>query len=312
MSLLVVGTVAFDDIETPFGRVEKIVGGAATYIAWAASYFTDGIRMVSIVGDDFPKSELEKLEQRGVDTAGIKIVEGGKSFFWAGKYHLNLNARDTLITDLNVLADFDPVLPPHYRDSEFVMLGNLTPAVQKSVINQMSRRPKIIALDTMNYWMDNALDELLDVLAHIDLLIINEEEARQLAGQYSLLRANDIIRKMGPKYVVIKKGEHGALLFGEDKVFFSPALLLTEVQDPTGAGDTFAGGLMGYLAGHDELSFDVLKQAIICGSAMASFCVEKFGTEALRDIPPEHLLERLERFSMMMQFQVPGLRKTMA
>ena len=312
MSLLVVGTVAFDDIETPFGRAEKIVGGAATFIAWAASYFTDGIRMVSIVGDDFPKSELLELQERNIDTAGIKIVEGGKSFFWAGKYHHNLNARDTLITDLNVLADFDPVLPAHYRDSEYVMLGNLTPAIQKSVIDQMSKRPKIIALDTMNYWMDNALDELQDVLAHVDLLIINEEEARQLSGQYSLLKANEVIRKMGPKYLVIKKGEHGALLFGEDEVFFSPALLLTEVQDPTGAGDTFAGGVMGYLAGHDELNFEVLKQAIICGSAMASFCVEKFGTEALRDIPSQHLIERLERFSMMMQFQVPGLRKSLA
>ncbi|HUR30012.1 MAG TPA: PfkB family carbohydrate kinase [Saprospiraceae bacterium] len=311
MSLLVVGTVAFDDIETPFGRVEKIVGGAATYIAWAASYFTDGIRMVSIVGDDFPVSELEMLQQRNIDTSGIKIVEGGKSFFWAGKYHLNLNARDTLVTDLNVLADFDPVLPSHYRDSDFVMLGNLTPAIQSSVIHQMAKRPKVVALDTMNYWMDNALDELLAVLANIDLLIINEEEARQLAGQYSLLKASELIRKMGPKYVVIKKGEHGALLFGEDQVFFSPALLLTEVQDPTGAGDTFAGGLMGYLAGHEELNFEVLKQAIICGSAMASFCVEKFGTEALRDIPPQQLIERLERFSMMMQFQVPGLRKSM-
>ncbi|MDQ3017072.1 MAG: PfkB family carbohydrate kinase [Bacteroidota bacterium] len=309
MSLLVVGSVAFDDIETPFGRAEKIVGGAGTYIAWAASYFTENIRMVSIVGEDFPPAELAALQQRGVDTSGIKIVEGGKSFFWAGKYHLNLNARDTLVTDLNVLADFDPVLPPHYRDSEFVMLGNLTPSIQLSVIRQMSPRPKVIALDTMNYWMESAMDELLEVLAEIDLLIINEEEARQLSGQYSLMRASEIIRKMGPKYLVIKKGEHGALLFVDDLLFFSPALLLTEVQDPTGAGDTFAGGLMGYLAGHDELNFEVLKQAIICGSAMASFCVEKFGTEALRNISPTALVERMERFSMMMQFQVPGLRR---
>ncbi len=310
MSLLVVGTVAFDDIQTPFGRAEKIVGGAATYIAWAASYFTDSIRMVSIIGDDFPASELEDLRERNVDTSGIKIVEGGKSFFWAGLYHNNLNHRDTLITDLNVLADFDPVLPEHYRDSEYVMLGNLTPSIQLSVINQMTQRPKIVALDTMNYWMDSALDELKNVLSHIDLLIINEDEARQLSGQYSLLRANEIICEMGPKYLVIKKGEHGALLFGEDQVFFSPALLLTEVQDPTGAGDTFAGGLMGYLAGNEELNFEVLKQAIICGSAMASFCVEKFGTEALRTITSQQLMERLEKFSMMMQFQVPGLRNT--
>lgn len=309
MSLLVVGSVAFDDIETPFGRAEKIVGGAGTYIGWAASYFVENIRMVSIVGEDFPVSELEALQARGVDTSGIKIVEGGKSFFWAGRYHLNLNARDTLVTDLNVLADFDPVLPPHFRDSEFVMLGNLTPSIQLSVIRQMSPRPKIIALDTMNYWMDSAMDELLEVLAEIDLLIINEEEARQLSGQYSLMKASQIIRKMGPKYLVIKKGEHGALLFMDDQLFFSPALILTEVQDPTGAGDTFAGGLMGYLAGHDELNFEVLKQAIICGSALASFCVEKFGTEAIRNISPEALVERLERFSMMMQFQVPGLRR---
>jgi len=310
MSLLVIGTVAFDDIETPFGRAEKIVGGAATYIAWAASYFTDDIRMVSIIGDDFPKSELAALQERGVDTSGIKAVEGGKSFFWAGRYHHNMNSRETLVTDLNVLADFDPVLPPHYRDSEYVMLGNLTPSIQLSVIRQMSARPKVIALDTMNYWMDSAMDELKEVLAHIDLLIINEDEARQLSGQYSLLKANDVIREMGPKYLVIKKGEHGALLFGEGHVFFSPALLLTEVQDPTGAGDTFAGGLMGYLAGNEDLNFEVLKQAIICGSAMASFCVEKFGPEALRDIPSQHLIDRLEKFSMMMQFQVPGLRKS--
>ena len=308
MSLLVVGTVAFDDIETPFGRAEKVVGGAATYIAWAASYFTDVVRMVSIIGDDFPEEELQALRDRNVDTSGIRRVEGGKSFFWAGRYHLNLNSRDTLITDLNVLADFDPVLPPHYRDSEYVMLGNLTPAVQSRVISQMAQRPKIIALDTMNYWMDSALDELLDVIKNVDLLIINEEEARQLSGQYSLMRANEVIRKMGPQYLVIKKGEHGALLFGEDKVFFAPALLLTEVQDPTGAGDTFAGGLMGYLAGNEELSFEVLKQAIICGSAMASFCVEKFGIEALREIPPVKLMERLEQFALMMQFNVPGLR----
>lgn len=309
MSLLVIGTVAFDDIETPFGRAEKIVGGAATYIAWAASYFTDDIRMVSIIGDDFPESELAALQDRGVDTSGIKVVEGGKSFFWAGRYHHNMNSRETLVTDLNVLADFNPVLPPHYRDSEYVMLGNLTPSIQLSVIRQMAARPKVIALDTMNYWMDSAMEELKEVLAHIDLLIINEDEARQLSGQYSLLKANQVIREMGPKYLVIKKGEHGALLFGEGHVFFSPALLLTEVQDPTGAGDTFAGGLMGYLAGNEDLNFEVLKQAIICGSAMASFCVEKFGPEALMNISSQDLIERLEKFSLMMQFQVPGLRK---
>ncbi len=306
MSLLVIGSVAFDDIETPFGHAEKIVGGAGTYIAWSASYFTKGIRMVSIIGEDFPLSELEALQKRGVDTSGIKIVEGGKSFFWAGRYFNNLNSRETLVTDLNVLADFDPVLPPNFRDSEYVMLGNLTPSIQLSVIKQIAHRPKVIALDTMNYWMDSAMDELLEVLSQIDLLIINDEEARQLSGQYSLLKASEIIREMGPKYLVIKKGEHGALLFGEGRVFYSPALLLTEVQDPTGAGDTFAGGLMGYLAGQKNLDFEVLKQAITCGSAMASFCVEKFGTEALRDISQEELSERVERFAHMVQFQVPG------
>ncbi|HZV71232.1 MAG TPA: PfkB family carbohydrate kinase [Saprospiraceae bacterium] len=309
MSLLVIGSVAFDDIQTPYGHAEKIVGGAGTFIAWSASYFAHDIRMVSIVGEDFPLSELEALKERGVDTSGIKIVEGGKSFFWAGRYFNNLNSRETLVTDLNVLADFDPVLPPHFRDSEYVMLGNLTPSIQLKVIQQMAHRPKVIALDTMNYWMDSAMDELLEVLTKIDLLIINDEEARQLSGEYSLLKASEVISKMGPKYLVIKKGEHGALLFGEGRVFFSPALLLTEVIDPTGAGDTFAGGLMGYLAGQKELDFEILKQAITCGSAMASFCVEKFGTEGLRHISQEELSERVERFAHMVQFQVPGWEK---
>jgi len=309
MSLLVIGSVAFDDIQTPYGHAEKIVGGAGTFIAWSASYFAHDIRMVSIVGEDFPLSELKALQERGVDTSGIKIVEGGKSFFWAGRYFNNLNSRETLVTELNVLADFDPVLPAHFRDSEYVMLGNLTPSIQLRVIEQMAHRPKVIALDTMNYWMDSALEELLEVLFRIDLLIINDEEARQLSGQYSLLKASEVIHEMGPKYIVIKKGEHGALLFGEGRVFFSPALLLTEVQDPTGAGDTFAGGMMGFLAGQKELDFEILKQAITCGSAMASFCVEKFGTEGLRHISQEELSERIERFAHMVQFQVPGWEK---
>lgn len=307
MSLLVIGSVAFDDIETPFGRAEKIVGGAGTYIAWAASYFVRNISVVSIVGEDFPQSELDALESRGVDTSGIKVIEGGKSFFWAGRYHMNLNARDTLVTDLNVLADFDPVLTEKEKESEYVMLGNLTPAIQMSVINQMTKHPKVLALDTMNYWMDSAMDELLEVLSHIDLLIINDEEARQLSGEYSLLKASELILDMGPKYLVIKKGEHGALLFGEGQVFFAPALPLTEVQDPTGAGDTFAGGLMGYLASRDKINFEVLKQAIICGSAMASFCVEKFGTEALRDLDMDHLQERLDKFTQLVNFEAPVL-----
>jgi sugar/nucleoside kinase (ribokinase family) len=307
MSLLVIGSVAFDDIETPFGRAEKIVGGAGTYIAWAASYFVKNISIVSIVGEDFPQSELDALESRGVDTSGIKIVEGGKSFFWAGRYHLNLNARDTLVTDLNVLADFDPALTPTHRQSEYVMLGNLTPAIQMSVIKQMDIHPKVLALDTMNYWMDSAMDELLGVLAHIDLLIINDEEARQLSGEYSLLKASEVILAMGPKYLVIKKGEHGALLFGDGQVFFAPALPLTEVQDPTGAGDTFAGGLMGFLASREMMNFEVLKQAIICGSAMASFCVEQFGTEALRNLTMDQLQERLDKFTRLVNFEAPVL-----
>ena len=307
MSLLVIGTVAFDDIETPFGRAEKIVGGAGTYIAWAASYFTKGIRMVSVIGEDFPMEELKALENRGVDINGIQIIEGGKSFFWAGKYHHNLNARDTLVTDLNVLTDFDPVLPPYYRDSEFVMLGNLTPSVQLRVIEQLDVHPKVLALDTMNYWMNSALDELLEVLTQIDLLIINDEEARQLSDEYSLMKASEKILTMGPKYLVIKKGEHGALLFGDGKVFFVPALPLLEVQDPTGAGDTFAGGLMGFLASRDKINFEVLKQAIVCGSAMASFCVEKFGTTALKDLTPFQLQERLDQFSALVMFESPVL-----
>ncbi len=307
MSLLVIGSVAFDDIETPYGRAEKIVGGAGTYIAWAASYFVRDIRIVSIVGEDFPQGELDALESRGVDTSGIKIVEGGKSFFWAGKYHHNLNARDTLVTDLNVLGDFNPVLSPAERDSEFVMLGNLTPAIQMSVIEQMNIHPKVLALDTMNYWMDSAMEELVEVLSHIDLLIINDEEARQLSGQYSLLKASEIILAMGPKYLVIKKGEHGALLFGENEVFFAPALPLTEVQDPTGAGDSFAGGLMGFLASREMINFEVLKQGIICGSAMASFCVEKFGTEALRNLSVFEVQERLDRFTALVNFESPVL-----
>ena len=307
MSLLVIGSVAFDDIETPYGRAEKIVGGAGTYIAWAASYFVRDIRIVSIVGEDFPQSELDALESRGVDTSGIKIVEGGKSFFWAGKYHHNLNARDTLVTDLNVLADFNPVLSPAERDCEFVMLGNLTPAIQMSVIEQMNIHPKVLALDTMNYWMDSAMEELVDVLSHIDLLIINDEEARQLSGQYSLLKASEIILAMGLKYLVIKKGEHGALLFGENRVFFAPALPLTEVQDPTGAGDSFAGGLMGFLASREKINFEALKQGIICGSAMASFCVEKFGTEALRNLTVLEVQERLDRFTHLVNFESPVL-----
>jgi sugar/nucleoside kinase (ribokinase family) len=281
MKLLTVGTVAFDDIETPFGRAEKAIGGAATYISLAASYFAEKVRIVSVVGDDFPEGVLQDLKSRNIDLEGLEIKKGEKSFFWAGRYHNDMNSRDTLDTQLNVLADFNPLLPDTYKNSEFLMLGNLTPDIQLSVIEQMVEKPKLIALDTMNFWMDIAMESLKKVLKKIDMLIINDEEARQLAGTYSLVTAASMIHQMGPRFVVIKKGEHGALLFEGENIFYAPALPLAEVFDPTGAGDTFAGGLMGYLAMTGEVSFDNLKRAIIYGSAMASFCVEKFSTERL-------------------------------
>ncbi|MDX1665773.1 MAG: PfkB family carbohydrate kinase [Saprospiraceae bacterium] len=304
MSLLTVGTVAFDDIQTPLGRAEKAIGGAATYISLAASYFTDDIRLVSIVGGDFPDAELTRLKSRGVDLDGLQIKKDRKSFFWAGRYHDNMNSRDTLDTQLNVLADFDPVLPEHYRNSEFLMLGNLTPAVQMRVLDQMNQRPHLIAMDTMNFWMDNALNELLEVIARIDVLIINDEEARQLSGEYSLLKAAHIIHKMGPAHIVIKKGEHGALLFEGDNIFFAPALPLAEVFDPTGAGDTFAGGFMGYMAMSRDRSFDNMKRAVIYGSAMASFCVEKFSIERLKGLEEKEIKERIQQFVDLVHFDV--------
>jgi sugar/nucleoside kinase (ribokinase family) len=302
MSLLTIGTAAFDDIETPFGRAEKVIGGAAVYISWAASYFTSDIRMVSIVGEDFPTSELKALNDRGVDTAGVEMVLGEKSFFWAGKYDNDMNSRDTLATDLNVLANFDPKLPDVYRSSEYVMLGNLTPNIQMDVIRQMYPKPKMIAMDTMNFWMDNALESLKDTLRHIDILLINDEEARQLSGQYSLVKAAKVIHEMGPKNLVIKKGEHGALLFNSDDIFFAPALPLAEVYDPTGAGDTFAGGFMGYLAKTKDASFENMKRAVIHGSAMASFCVEKFSIERLKDLSHEEINQRVGRFKQLTHF----------
>ncbi len=302
MSLLVVGTVAFDDIETPFGRAEKVVGGAATYIALAASYYTKNINIVSVVGDDFPVEDLNDLRARGVDLDGLQVKEGEKSFFWAGRYHDNMNDRDTLDTQLNVLADFDPVLPEPYKNAEYVMLGNLTPAVQMRVLDQLPTRPKLVALDTMNFWMDIALDELKEVLKKIDILTINDEEARQLSGEHSLVKAAEVIHDMGPKILVIKKGEHGALLFSGNQVFFAPALPLAEVYDPTGAGDTFAGGFMGYLASTDDLSFENLKRAVIYGSAMASFCVEKFSTERLKELNDDLIMERMLRFVTLVNF----------
>ena len=302
MSLLTVGTVAFDTIETPFGRAEMVIGGACTYISWSASYFTNQIHLVSIVGDDFPDSELQRMQARGVNLDGLKVVQGGKSFFWAGRYHNNMNSRDTLVTDLNVLADFDPILPEAAKSAKYVMLGNLTPAIQASVLDQLDGSQKLVALDTMNFWMDIAMDELKSVIARIDLLTINDEEARQLSGEHSLVNAAKVIHEMGPKYLVIKKGEHGALLFCDDDIFYAPALPLAQVFDPTGAGDTFAGGLMGYLAKTDDISMDNMKRAIIAGSAMASFCVEDFSLNRLQTLTMEEIDERLGRFKKLMHF----------
>ncbi len=296
MSLLTVGTVAFDTIETPYGKAEMCVGGACTYISWAASYFTDKINLVSIVGDDFPQDEIDLLHSRGVDTQGLEIVEGKKSFFWAGKYHDNMNQRDTITTDLNVLADFDPQLPDAYKKSEYVMLGNLTPEIQMQVLDQMEERPKLVVMDTMNFWMDIAWDALLKVIAKVDVITINDEEARQLSGEHALVTAAKKIHEMGPKIVIIKKGEHGALLFNEGKIFSAPALPLAQVFDPTGAGDTFAGGFIGYLAGKDDLSFENLKRAVIYGSAMASFCVEEFSIDKLKTLDSEMIKNRVEQF----------------
>ncbi|MBK7345300.1 MAG: bifunctional hydroxymethylpyrimidine kinase/phosphomethylpyrimidine kinase [Saprospiraceae bacterium] len=308
MSLLVVGTVAFDSIETPYGKVDQVVGGAATYISLAASYFTNQIKLVSVIGDDFPKETLDDLTSRGIDLEGLQIRQGEKSFFWAGKYHNDLNTRDTLVTDLNVLADFDPVLPDTYTAVDYVMLGNLTPAVQRRVLDQLTHRPRLVAMDTMNFWMDHALDELLDVLKRVDMLTINDEEARQLTGEYSLVKAAQRILTMGPHILVIKKGEHGALLFLKDQddeelhIFYAPAMPLMDVFDPTGAGDTFAGGMIGYLAQTDDLSFDNLKRALVYGSAMASFCVEKFSIEKLTELDVPQILERIERFRRLVHF----------
>ncbi|WP_282048604.1 PfkB family carbohydrate kinase [Maribacter aquivivus] len=302
--LLIVGTVAFDAIETPFGKTDKILGGAATYIGLAASQFDVDSAIISIVGDDLPQEYLDLLTDRGIDISGLEIVKGGKTFFWKGKYHNDLNSRDTLVTELNTLEDFNPVVPEYYNDADVVMLGNLHPIVQLGVINQMKKRPKLIILDTMNFWMDNALNDLMEVIKHIDVLTINDEEARQLTGEYSLVKAAQKIFTMGPKYVVIKKGEHGALLFNEDQIFFAPALPLEEVFDPTGAGDTFAGGFSGYLAASDDSSFENMKKAIIHGSNLASFSVEKFGTERMVDLDRKEIRERLHQFKRLTQFDI--------
>lgn len=301
--LLIVGTVAFDAIETPFGKTDKILGGAATYIALSASQFEVESGVVSVVGDDFPQDYLNLLSDRGVNLDGLEVVEGGKTFFWSGRYHNDMNSRDTLDTQLNVLADFTPKVPSHFKDSDIVMLGNLHPAVQLSVIDQV-KNPKLIVLDTMNFWMDSELDLLKQVIAKVDVITINDEEARQLSGDYSLVKAARKIRDMGPDYVVIKKGEHGALLFHKEEMFFAPALPLEEVFDPTGAGDTFAGGFVGYLANAKDMSFDSMKNAIIYGSNLASFCVEKFGTEQMLSLDKANVNQRLKSFQALTQFEI--------
>lgn len=302
MSLVTVGTMAFDTLETPFGKAERIIGGSATYAAWAASFFTDDIRQVSIVGGDFPQEEMDRLSARGVDMAGVEVVKDGKSFFWSGRYHLDMNTRDSLITELNVLEQFNPQLPENFKDADFLMLGNLVPAVQLSVIRQLTERPKLIVLDTMNFWMEVAMDDLKKVLREVDLLMVNDSEARQLSGEYSLVKAAKKIQAMGPRILIIKKGEHGALLFEGNKVFFAPALPLEDVFDPTGAGDTFAGGFIGYLARSGDVSFENMKRAIIAGSAMASFCVEKFGPQRLQELTTEEIYERILTFSELVRF----------
>ncbi len=302
--LLIVGTVAFDAIETPFGKTDKILGGAGTFIGLSASYFNLQSAIVSVVGDDFPQEYLDLLTARNIDISGLEIVKGGKTFFWSGRYHNDLNSRDTLVTELNTLADFNPVVPQHFKNADVVMLGNLHPLVQSSVLDQMEQKPKLVVLDTMNFWMDCALPELLEVMKRVDVITINDEEARQLSGEYSLVKAAAKIHTMGPKYVVIKKGEHGALLFHNKDVFFAPALPLEEVFDPTGAGDTFAGGFAGFITQSENISFDNMKKAIIHGSNLASFCVEKFGTERMLQLQKGEVLQRLQQFKALTQFEI--------
>jgi sugar/nucleoside kinase (ribokinase family) len=307
MRLLTVGSVAFDAIETPFGKTDKIVGGAGTFIALSSSFFVKDQGLISVVGDDFPKDTLDYLNSKGVNTKGVQIKEGEKTFFWSGKYHNDMNSRDTLVTELNVLGTFDPVVPAEYQEVDYLMLGNLSPEVQRTVIERLPNRPKLIAMDTMNFWMDIAMDELKKTMSLVDVLIINDEEARQLSQEYSLVKASKVIRAMGPKFLIIKKGEHGALLFHNEDIFFAPALPLEDVFDPTGAGDTFAGGFMGYIAATDDFSFENMKRAIISGSALASFCVEKFGTTRLTEITSNDLNRRVEKFVSLANFEMNQL-----
>ncbi len=303
-TLLVVGTVAFDAIETPFGKTDKIIGGAATYISLAASYFGKKINLISVVGGDFPKQQIFAMNERGINTDGLQIKENEKSFFWSGKYHLDMNTRDTLATELNVLANFDPIVPEAYQNTDFLMLGNLVPAVQRTVLQRLKKRPKLVVMDTMNFWMETAKADLDEMIKLVDVLTVNDAEARELSGEYSLVKAAKKIMAMGPRYLIIKKGEHGALLFHENNVFFAPALPLEEVFDPTGAGDSFAGGFIGYLAQSNDISFDSMKRAIIYGSALASFTVEKFGTERLMNLSHDEIENRIQEFVDLVQFDI--------
>lgn len=304
MSIITLGTMAFDAIETPFGKTDRVIGGSATYAAYAASHLVRDMKQISIVGSDFPEAEMEELRKRGVQLEGVEIVPGGKSFFWSGKYHMDMNSRDTLATDLNVLEDFNPVVPESYQDADYLMLGNVMPKLQMSVINQLHKRPKMVVLDTMNFWMETAMEDLKAVLKKVDVLMINDSEARQLSDEYSLVKGARKILTMGPQYLVIKKGENGALLFHKSSVFFAPALPLEDVFDPTGAGDTFAGGFIGYIAHTNNVSFDNMKTAIIYGSALASFCVEKFGPERLKEITRDEIHERLQKFVQLVNFDI--------
>lgn len=304
MSLLVLGTVAFDTIETPFGKAERIIGGAGTYVAWASSHFYKDIKLVSVIGNDFPQAELDALQGRGVNLDGLEIRENEKSFFWAGRYHNNMNSRDTLATELNVLENYSPVLPDTLKKVDYLMLGNFAPAVQKSVLDQLEARPKLVVMDTMNFWMDIAMDELKTVIAQVDVLTINDEEARQLSGEYSLVKAAAVILKMGPTHLIIKKGEHGALLFHQEGMFYVPAMPLEEVFDPTGAGDSFAGGYVGYLAQTDDFSFENMKRALVYGSVVASYCVEKFGPTKLQEITEQDIKNRTNEFLDLMKISM--------
>ena len=304
MSLVIVGTVAFDAIETPFGKTDKIVGGAATYAGLAASYLYSDVKLISVIGEDFGDDNINILKSKGIDVEGVEIIPGGKSFFWAGKYHNDMNSRDTLATELNVLADFDPKIPESYQDCEYLLLGNLTPAVQLATLERLKNKPKLVVLDTMNFWMDVAMDGLKEVLKKVDVLTINDAEARQLSGEYSLVKAAIKILQMGPSYLIIKKGEHGALLFGEGQIFSAPALPLADVFDPTGAGDSFAGGFIGYLAKIQSINFNNMKNALIFGSALASFCVEKFGTEKLQNLKADEIDARIKQFVQLSKFEI--------